>query len=167
MTYHIRCKNYKCPKCSANYIPFKKDFKCPNCGESTNEFFDLIPEMVHSLEYHKQKYGSFRSPAWSITSFVEHIQSIMFDVFDYVESNKLSNPEVFIAEHFDKADWGDKPYLKNHVKEIALVTLKNYRAKGNKFRASIKAEIDMLDKIIKETREKKSWKGFWKRMWIP
>jgi len=122
MTIHIHFKDIKCKKCSAVFIPFKKDFRCLNCGESTDEFFDFIPEMIDSMEHHKKRYGQFTPPGWYKGSLAEHVQSIIFMIFDSLEAEKPKNHQEFIQSHLHKAEWYDEEYLKKHIIDIALAT---------------------------------------------
>ena len=128
MTYHIHFKNFKCPKCGVLFIPFRKNSKCPNCDTSTSEFFDFIPEMIASMKQHKKRYGRYTPDAWHIGSLVEHIQRIMFDIFDRLELAKPDNPKEFIIDTLNKADWQDENYLKEHIKDIALILYDAYVA---------------------------------------
>ena len=152
MTIHIDLKDIKCKKCSVSFIPFRKDFKCPNCHEPTNEFFDFVPELVYSLEYHKQKYGRFTPDAWSTASLADHIQKIIFWIFDNLEFNKPDNTEKFIGDFLERIDWEDQEYLKAHVKEIALASLEAYNKIDEDFREEIRAAISESKKLSKSLR---------------
>ncbi|MFH1824396.1 MAG: hypothetical protein ABH873_04125 [Candidatus Firestonebacteria bacterium] len=151
MTIHIHHEDNKCQKCSALFIPFKKDFKCPKCGESTNEFFDFIPELISSMKIHKAMYGSYMPPAWYTGSLVEHIQNIIFELFDTMEQQVSPNPSEFIVNWLNKIEWGDQKYLGKHIEDIALATYQIYESDG-KFK----------DIEYENTKEETKSKGFFK-----
>lgn len=127
MTTHFHFKHANCQKCSAIFVPFKKNFKCPNCGEPVEEFFDFIPKLVQSMKNHKERYGYFTPPVWYVGSLVEHIQRIVFDIFDNVERKSPRRPREFITKILKNADWQDSPYLKRHVKDIVFAVYDVYR----------------------------------------
>jgi hypothetical protein len=130
MTIHIHYKDNKCPKCSVLFIPFKKDFKCPNCNEPINEFFDFIPELIDSMKIHKEKYGDYMPPAWYVGSLTEHVQSIIFKLFDALERQISPNPSEFIADWLNKVKWGNQQYLQKHIEDIASAVYKIYKDDG-------------------------------------
>ena len=127
MTIHIHYKDSKCPKCSVLFIPFKKDFKCPNCNEPINEFFDFVPELIDSMKIHKEKYGDYTRPAWYVGSLTEHIQSIIFKLFDALEQQISPNPSEFITDWLSKVKWKDQQYLQKHIEDIALAVYEIYK----------------------------------------
>lgn len=152
MTLHIRCKNYKCPKCSAPYIPFKKDFTCPKCGESVNDFYDFIPELINSMKAHKRVYGiGYTPPAWSQTDFSDFVQIAIYNLFDCLEYEKPENEIDYINNWFDKVEW-ETDNFKKHTKDIAMSVYEDYKADRNSY-----LEIEP----IKEPRFR-LWKKFFK-----
>jgi hypothetical protein len=126
MTYHIRVPETQCKKCSVLVIPFRKNFCCPNCGEPIDDYYDFIPEIVGSMLYHKERYGSFNPPAWFKGSLAEEIQGIVFKLFDSLEQKKPADPATFLVGRLNEADWGDDTFRK-YIQEIVLAVYDNYR----------------------------------------
>jgi len=132
MTYHIDCKNYQCQKCSASYIPFKKDFICPKCEEVIDEFYDFVPELIRSICGNKRKYGAYTPSAWAYMSFTDYVQMPIFNLFDCLEEERPENEIEYINNWFDKIQW-EQEYFKNHVKEIAFLVYEDYKANRNSY----------------------------------
>ncbi len=110
-----------CSKCSASFIPFRRDFKCPNCGEPTSDFFDLIPSLVNLMECNKEKYGKYRPNDWEVNSFSENIQRYTSEIFDIIDEKGFNDPEDFIKYYFNRARKdGKEKYICNHFEDIAL-----------------------------------------------
>ncbi len=144
MTFNISQPAFICENCSVAFVPFKKDFKCPNCGEPTEEYFDLIPELIGSMKAHKAEYGRFRPDSWYTGHLTEHIQSLIFQIFDGLEHDKPEDGEKFIIDCLEKSiDWGDQQYLKNHTKDIALAVYEIYKNEPALFR--IKRNFDLSE----------------------
>lgn len=139
MTIHINYKGYKCPNCSVLFIPFQEKLKCPKCGKVASEFFDLIPEIITSMKYHKRRYGFYTPPAWYTGSISEYIQSIIFTLFDKIERDKPKklNKEIVIAP-LNKTNWENQDYMRKHIKGIAFGVYDIYKNdnefKGENFR---------------------------------
>ncbi len=127
MSLRINSRDIKCSKCSLLYIPFRKNFCCPNCGEPAKEFFDFIPEIIYSMNYHKRRYGRFFPYGWYVGSLTNHIQETIFLLFDKIEEVKPADPKGFIISSLDNMDWSHQPYLKNHVKDIVLAVYNIYK----------------------------------------
>lgn len=127
MSLHIHYRDKKCSKCSILYIPFKKNFHCPNCNRSTEDFFDFIPEVINSMNYHKSMYGRFLPCVWYVGSLADHIQKIIFLLFDALEEKKPSNPKKFIISSLRNIKWGDQQYLEDHIKDITLAVYDIYK----------------------------------------
>lgn len=159
MTLHIDAKNFVCSRCSVEFIPFKKDFKCPNCGELTDEFFDFIPEVISAMRYHKQRYGSFMPPAWYTGSLNDHIESIIFKIFDTIEIKKPENLEMFTKKYLDNGDWCENDYLHKHVEEITLSVLQIYQ--------SDKSSQEKGDVVLETKPIELGSKKWWFRMFLP
>lgn len=95
MTVHIDdIPDYQCHACGKAYIPYYKDFPCPNCNAVSEEFFELIPQIVTSLKIHKRNYGRFTPGAWYEDSLVEKIQYYVFGVLDLAEGYKKEQPDM-------------------------------------------------------------------------
>ena len=116
MTLHITY-NHKCPQCEALYIPYD-DVPCPRCGLVEAERTDYIQQAAMSLRFNKSK-GSYVPAAWWAGSFGDQILYQLFILFDAYE--KMSPPDfhAFAASHFEKMNWGDHLYLKDHILGIA------------------------------------------------
>lgn len=148
MTYHIKCQEYRCPECSALYIPFRKDFTCPQCEKPVEGFFDFIPELISSIRGNKRKYGEYTPSAWMYLYFSDYVQQPIFCLFDCLEAEMPEDEIDYINNWFDKNKWG-KEYLKKHTKEIALLVYEDYKA-NRKLYLSLRQKI-------------KSW---WKRPFV-
>ena len=93
MSLHPKIQDVECKKCSAVFVPFKKDFKCPKCGRSIKIFVEFIPEIITSMSYHKELYGRYFPFAWYSRSASEHILGNIFLLFDGLEEEKPDNPK--------------------------------------------------------------------------
>jgi len=119
MSYHIEHKDYKCPHCSVFLIPYKKDFRCPNCNNKIDEYFDFVGEMIISLKRHKQDYGTYFPAAWGTYCLADHIQFIIFILFDGIAkqgSNELKDYTV-----------DGEAYLQKHIKDIVADVYSAYK----------------------------------------
>lgn len=114
------CKDTHCPKCSAFYIPFKKDFKCPSCNEPINEFYDIIPETISLMASNKKEYGKYKPDDWPITTFLRYVQRHVFSLLDLIEENNFNDGDDFIKFAFRKDNWVAPEYERKHIEEIAL-----------------------------------------------
>jgi len=126
MTAHSGCEDFKCSKCLAFYIPFKKDFKCPKCGEPTAEFYDFIPETIDAMKCHWAMFRSYTPPIWFSGPFSDYILTDIFNVFDAIEADNPVDPEEFIKDLFAKAEW-DEEYKRKHIEEIVLLIYQDYK----------------------------------------
>ena len=125
MTYHIRLKDYTCPKCEALYVPYEEGVACPCCSTKTEigvskEYSDFIDSIIISLRVNKMREGRFRPSAWYMGTFVGYVQSIIFRVFDAWDKNWFDKGEIFINKQIDAINFGkDYPYIKDYIKSIA------------------------------------------------
>ena len=132
MSMHFDKDNYRCSNCNAIFLPYKINFKCPNCGQSipdsdTKEYIDSIEDIANSMEAHKLQYGQYFPGAWNVFNIMDHIQSIIFSIFDALESEKPENKEKFIKDSLENNFiWVKQIYLKDHIKEIAIGVLEFY-----------------------------------------
>lgn len=120
MTLHIGKNNFSCPKCTATYIPFKHDLPCPNCNHinpNSDEYTDFIDLCVMSLRINRKK-GSYVPGAWFMTTDSDHIQDILFKMFDLVEKNRPEDIEEYIDSEWSQVQW--KSYQKKHLKDIFI-----------------------------------------------
>lgn len=126
MSYHIKLKDYNCPKCDALYIPYEKNLSCPSCKVIpigiSGEYLKFIDELIISLRVNKLSCGEYLPGAWYSGSFSESIQPVFFKIFYILSKKKLSSGELFINEYFIKCEPEDKKdeYLRDYFKSIAL-----------------------------------------------
>lgn len=130
MSLHTCTEKFICSKCSVEFIPFKMDFECPNCGELINEFIDFVSDTIEAMKCHKEGYEQYMPPGWYVGCLAEHIQSIIFKVFDDLEDKESDNGEKFIKDFLNKGDWCGNDYLHKHVEEITLSVLKLYNSQA-------------------------------------
>ena len=134
MTLHFHKPNYECPKCSAIFIPYRIGIQCPSCGsnvssEDAKEFLNSIEQITGSMSLHKGIYGTYHPGAWLSSNITDHIQGIIFQLFDALEEKNPENEEEFIAGLLENNfNWGDQAYLKNHIGDIAIEVLDIYKA---------------------------------------
>lgn len=134
MTMHFHKPNYECSKCSAIFIPYKISIQCPSCGsnvsdEDVKEFLDAISQIAGSMKIHKSMYGTYHPGAWFSSNITDHIQGIVFQLFDALEKENPENEKEFLMSLLEKSfNWGEQQYLKNHIKEIVAEILVIYKA---------------------------------------
>jgi hypothetical protein len=127
MSYHPKIKETKCKKCSAVFIPFKKNFTCPKCNEPTEIFIEFIPSIITAMSYHKGLHGCYFPLAWFPHNLSDQILGNIFLLFDTLENEKPDNPKKFIMDKIEEGDWGKDKYFKKHIKDIALEVYKVYK----------------------------------------
>lgn len=125
MSYHIRLEEYNCPSCNALYIPYKINIPCPNCKKIPDnvprEYLSFIDDLITSLRINKIRNGKYLPNAWYIGSFVEYIQSVIFNIFDRLDISKTSEVEMFVNEYLDSTEWDKNiPYGKDYIHSIFL-----------------------------------------------
>jgi phage FluMu protein Com len=117
---HSNYKDSRCSKCSAFYIPFKKDFRCPNCNELINEFYDLVSETISLMKGNKKKYGTYKPTDWSTNTFSDFVQKHIYEVLDSAEKNNFTDKEDYIKFSFRRDNWVAEEYQRKHIEEIAI-----------------------------------------------
>lgn len=156
MTIHFDKPDYECPKCKAVFLPYKIGIKCPNCGvlipdADVGGYSDSIANIAGSMGYHKSIYGTYCPGAWLFTNFMDHIQAIIFQLFDAFELEKPENEEEYLMNSLENNfQWDDQAYLKNHVKEIAIELLAIYRAE--EFSKIVRIEFESKSKTARFKR---------------
>lgn len=111
--------DHECAACAATYIPYDQDVPCPQCGALEAERFDFIPQVANSLRFNKQKDGTYLPPAWWATSLGDQIIGHLFPLFEAWDVEKPRDFERFARLWYDGLDWGNRPYLKEHVLAMA------------------------------------------------
>lgn len=149
MSVRSNYKDFICEKCQKPYIPFKRDFTCPNCGNPTTDRIIYAPSVIKFLKCHKERFGQYVPDGWYTGSLIDHVNFLLFQVFDALEYTKPKKPEEYIKDWLAKAEWGDQQYLKNHVIEIALAVYEIYLVEPElrlpkKPKPSIKKIADLL-----------------------
>jgi len=156
MTLHINKPDFKCSKCKTVFIPYKIGIKCPKCNnevkEDISEYLNFIKNLVGSMRVHKMQYGRYHPGAWYVGSMSDHIQSLIFQIFDSMEYDSEKNKEKeYLSKSIDEIKWkdekGNQEYLKGYVKEIAFEVLDIYIKENF---ASIKKEMPSLITRIKK-----------------
>ena len=118
MTLHVDY-SHQCGKCGASYIPFDTDIPCPKCGLIEADRCDFIEEAVESMRYNKEN-GSYRPPAWLVSSLGDQVLGIMFDLFNADEEMHPENFATFAAIWLTRYDWGDEQYFHGHLLAITI-----------------------------------------------
>jgi len=119
MTLHV-VYDHRCPQCSAFYIPFDQDVPCPNCGAVEAERFDYVPQAAASLRYNLETQGSYVPAAWWVGSLGDHLLHLLFSVFEQYRKQEAVDFSEFASIYLSSLKWGDQPYLRQHVLDIAL-----------------------------------------------
>jgi hypothetical protein len=128
MTLHINEPDFLCQNCKVPFIPFKKNITRPNCGIPTDEHFDFIPSLIISMKAHKMEYGSFMPDCWIRSSLTEHIQQLIFRIFDSLNHQQPKDGEGFIIDVINKGlNFRDQEYLRKHTEDIALAVYEIYK----------------------------------------
>ncbi|MBT4597510.1 hypothetical protein HOC76_00600 [bacterium] len=162
---HFSKPDYECPNCEAIFLPYKIGTKCPNCNVSISdtdceEYLDSIKGIAESMKVHKLGHGTYFPGAWSILSMMDHIQSIIFRLFDTLEHEKAKNEEEFLIDLLEnKFEWDGREYLKDHIKSITKEIFIIYKSK--EFLKSEYVEQKNTDPVS-ETKIEKFKKGWHK-----
>ncbi|MFA6554273.1 MAG: hypothetical protein WCS89_02080 [Candidatus Paceibacterota bacterium] len=104
MTFHIKAE-YACPKCSKQYIPFKRGVACFWCGyvdDNTEKYHGFLTDVLVSMTINKIKYGRYRPNAWYEGSVADRVQSTCFHFFDCLEKEKPVDKLAFLHEYVEK-----------------------------------------------------------------
>ena len=127
MTYHIKLE-YKCPKCSMEYIPFKKGITCPKCSfidEDTKKYHNFIEEVLRSMTINKIQHGRYRPDAWYQGSISDAVQGVCFHFFDRVEHDRPNDPKAFLDEYTMNMGANDE-YDRKFITEAITEAYKSY-----------------------------------------
>lgn len=132
MTIHHHKPNYECPRCTSIFLPYKQGIECPNCvmkvdSEDIEEYSDVITAIAGSMKMHKSMYGRYCPGAWYTGNIMDHVQGIIYQIFDAMEEEKPENKEQYLADLLEKKfNWGEQQHLKKHIKDIASEVHKLY-----------------------------------------
>lgn len=133
MTIHHNKPNYECPRCTSVFLPYKKGIQCPNCGMAiedadTEEYLGTVDLVAGSMKIHKSMYGRYTPGAWYTGNIMDHVQGIIYQIFDAMETTKPENEEQYLADLLEnKFGWGEQQYLCGHIKGIAIEVHKLYK----------------------------------------
>ena len=120
MTLHIHYE-HQCPNCAAYYVPYDEDVPCPCCGLVEEERFDFVPQAAASAHFNLETQGSYIPTAWWVGSLGDHILHLLFPL---LERNRTESTGQAFSDMARKAlnqmNWGDQPYLCEHIHEIAV-----------------------------------------------
>jgi hypothetical protein len=120
MTLHVYY-SHQCTACEAHYIPYDQDVPCPQCGLIKPERFDFIPRALQSMEFNLKQFGSYMPPAWWVGSLGDHVLHLLFRIFDaHADWTEPSDFEGFLDTALGIFQWGEHPYMKEHIRAIAL-----------------------------------------------
>ncbi|MEI7557443.1 MAG: hypothetical protein WCJ45_00900 [bacterium] len=131
---HIDFPDYSCSSCRNKYIPYQKNFSCPYCGTPSTKSYDLIPQIVASLNVHKTNYGRFTPSARYSGSIAERIQMIVFQIMDLLDHDMQQDPSLNEEQHLialiesKLSSRNDKP-TEDYVKDIILASYRLYKSK--------------------------------------
>jgi len=124
MSLHIMY-DHQCPECKAYYIPYSDTVVCPNCGFKEDAVYNIIPRLVDSARYQKDRMGRYTPAAWWVGSFGDHVALIIFKLLDRCSFQKEEDFDAIASKFFDNSSWGEQQYLKGHIQDMArLVYLK-------------------------------------------
>ncbi len=135
MSIHYQKPNYKCVKCEAFFLPFKKGIKCPNCGfivkdTDSEEYLDVIDKIVSSMKVHKEIHGTYFPEVWLTAGYMDYMQSFIYRIFDQMEKDKPEDERKYFLDLLESMDWSNQEYSKKHVKEITTEVYKIYKTKN-------------------------------------
>jgi DNA-directed RNA polymerase subunit RPC12/RpoP len=126
MSYHIRLKEYHCPKCQAEYIPFAEDVKCPKCDfldRGTSEYWGFVDQIINSMKAHKIEYGRYVPPGWHMGSASESMQYVCMDVFDDMERSGWI-PNIMRLHEMLRHEWPE--HQSKNVMGLVLAVYEKY-----------------------------------------
>ena len=118
MSMHVTY-NHQCPSCQAYYIPYDDRVACPKCGLVKSEQTDFIKEAAASMLYNKAG-GSYIPAAWGIGSLGDYILDILFPLFEAHAEESPEDFKVSASGWLGQMNWGDQPYMKDHILGIAI-----------------------------------------------
>jgi hypothetical protein len=112
---------HKCPKCDSWYIPYDESVPCPSCGLVEQERFDFISKAVGACRYNLSNFESYIPPAWFVGSLGDHILHLVFPLLEIDRKYSTGQSFSILARSMlEQLEWGDQPYLRDHVYSIAL-----------------------------------------------
>jgi len=133
MTLHLDEPDFRCSKCTARFIPFRKENLCPDCGcgIESDEYLNFIKRLAGSMEINKVTYGFYHPPVWLNNRFSDRIQSLTFNVFEALEQAKPKDGKAFLSHLINKKlnFATDEKYLAKHLEDITLEVYKIYKEK--------------------------------------
>lgn len=126
-------KDTICEKCLMPYVAFTENYKCPNCSEPNKKSNDLIPEIVRSMIYNKEKYGSYGYEDYYYGSPAEETLLILYSIFDNIEESNRKNDDKIIESYLDKINYYNLLYIKKHFYDLTQAVYKElYMVNNNK-----------------------------------
>jgi hypothetical protein len=170
MSIHFGKPNYQCPKCQSIFIPYKKGIKCPNCGNQipdtdSKEYLDALELIANSMEMHKERCGRYFPGAWYTGDFMDHVQKIVYRIFDSMEEEKPEDEEKYLLDLLEnKFNWVDGQYLKGHMKDITSEIFKIYKTKNFADIPRAKVEIEESDDQESAAEDSEEPISIWKRI---
>jgi len=156
MSIHLHKPNYRCPRCTSIFLPYKIGMQCPNCGMAiedadTEEYLDTVDRIAGSMKIHKMEHGMYFPGAWLTSNIMDHVQGIIYQIFDAMETTKPENEESYLADLLEnKFGWDGQEYLKAHIREITLEVFEIYKAKNF-------SEIKHMKKSLTKWQRTKRW----------
>lgn len=119
MTLHVPC-DHACAGCGALFIPYAEGAACPKCGRAADRFVDFIPQAAASLRRNLGAEGGYLPRAWYVGSLGDHVLKLLFIVFEGFRTSAGAAPfEAYLDRKLGAMNWGDQPYLRDHVRDIA------------------------------------------------
>ncbi len=170
MSIHSDHQDYICPKCTAKFVPFRKDMDCLSCGVKVNEYFDFIEETLKAFRHHKSKSGRYFPNSWYIGSQVDRFQATIFQIFDSLEFEKEepADKKQYILDKIGAFVWKeDSKYMEKNYNEIVMAFFDRYMevrddllATGISHQEALRQEEEVHEQW-RLKNEKKSW---WRRL---
>lgn len=130
MTYHIKLKEYSCPKCQMPHIPLSLEYPCPKCNYISlvdkEQCEGFIDEILNSMIVNKRLNGRYIPEAWLVASTADAVMSSCFQYFDSLELNKPSDSIAYISDYTARMGVDDE-YNRKYIKDVFLAVNKRYQ----------------------------------------
>jgi hypothetical protein len=120
MTLHIH-SDHRCSQCEAWYVPYDKAVPCPRCGLVEESRVDFVPRAVSSARINLREQGSYQPAAWAVSCYADHLMLLLFMILECHRKGVPTRPFGEVArECVETMDWGDQPYGKEYLYQLAL-----------------------------------------------
>jgi hypothetical protein len=125
-----------CKQCHAQLVLLDYKMKCPKCGRLIENLPEdetlFIDNAIMSMQYYKNKNGSYRPSGTFVDSFAMIMFFDIYDFFDSLEQKQPADRIDFLNKYIDDFTivLEEEEYLRQHYKHAFLSVLNVYNDQG-------------------------------------